>query len=209
MISWLLFGVLAVPDIAADWDWRIGLYAVLSLTVIRILPVVSHCWARMDWSTVFFIGWFGPRGLASIVFALIALEELQGLPGPIDEIVEPESGVGSTSLRLSAVTRPIATKKMGVEMAAARAAIIPTQKSPQTPAKTLPCPRLISPHSIGRGLLALTGRVMESTMIRSDRLSSTAGVEPIRTSRVILRRIDCEKSGADSYAGTITVGHWA
>jgi NhaP-type Na+/H+ or K+/H+ antiporter len=39
MISWLLFGALAVPDIAADWDWHIGLYAVLSLTVIRILPV--------------------------------------------------------------------------------------------------------------------------------------------------------------------------
>ena len=80
MISWLLFGALGVPDIAADWDWRIGLYAVLSLTVIRILPVViSLLGARMDWSTVFFIGWFGPRGLASIVFALIALEELQGL----------------------------------------------------------------------------------------------------------------------------------
>ena len=88
MISWLLFGALAVPDIAADWNWAIGLYAVLSLTVIRILPVaISLLGARMDWSTVIFIGWFGPRGLASIVFALIALEDLQGMPGPIDEIV--------------------------------------------------------------------------------------------------------------------------
>jgi sodium/hydrogen antiporter len=88
MIPWLLFGALAVPDIAADWSWVIVLYAVLSLTVIRMLPVaISLLGARMDWSTVFFIGWFGPRGLASIVFALIALEGLEGVPGPLDEIV--------------------------------------------------------------------------------------------------------------------------
>ena len=72
MISWLLFGALAVPAMAEDWSWSILLYAVLSLTVIRMVPVaISLLGARMDWSTVFFIGWFGPRGLASIVFALI------------------------------------------------------------------------------------------------------------------------------------------
>ena len=88
MISWLLFGALAVPDIVADWNWGIVLYALLSLTVIRMLPVaISLLGARMDWATVFFIGWFGPRGLASIVFALIALEDLHGVPGPIDDVV--------------------------------------------------------------------------------------------------------------------------
>lgn len=96
MVSWLLFGALAVPDIAADWSWRIGLYAVLSLTVIRILPVVvSLLGARMDWPTVFFIGWFGPRGLASIVFALIALEDLQGL-----RVDPPLPGQGPTEEHL-------------------------------------------------------------------------------------------------------------
>ena len=70
MISWLLFGALAVPNVAEDWSWRILLYAVLSLTVIRMLPVaISLLGARMDWRTVAFIGWFGLRGLASIVFA--------------------------------------------------------------------------------------------------------------------------------------------
>jgi len=88
MISWLLFGALAVPDIAADWNWWVVLYALMSLTVIRMLPVaISLLGARMDWATVFFIGWFGPRGLASIVFALIALEDLQRVPGPLDEVV--------------------------------------------------------------------------------------------------------------------------
>jgi len=53
-----------------------------------MLPVaISLLGARIDWRTVAFIGWFGPRGLASIVFALLTLEELHGLPGPIDEMV--------------------------------------------------------------------------------------------------------------------------
>jgi hypothetical protein len=119
MISWLLFGALAVPDIAADWDWRIGLYAVLSLTVIHILPVaISLLGARMGWSTVFFIGWFGPRGLASIVFALIALEDLRGLPGPIDEIVATISLTVLLSVFLHGLTaQPLAGRYAATQRA--------------------------------------------------------------------------------------------
>ena len=52
------------------------LYAVLSLTVIRMLPVaVALAGARLG-RAVLFIGWFGPRGLASVVFGLLALEDL-------------------------------------------------------------------------------------------------------------------------------------
>jgi sodium/hydrogen antiporter len=88
MICWLLFGAIGVPTIAESWNWRILLYALLSLTLIRMLPVaLSLLGARLDWATVLFIGWFGPRGLASIVFALLALEDLHGVPGPIDEVV--------------------------------------------------------------------------------------------------------------------------
>jgi sodium/hydrogen antiporter len=88
MICWLLFGAIAVPTIAESWSWRILLYALLSLTVIRMLPVaLALLGARLDWTTVLFIGWFGPRGLASIVFALLALEDLDGVSGPIDEVV--------------------------------------------------------------------------------------------------------------------------
>lgn len=51
------------------------LYA-LSLTVVRMLPVAAALvGARLDLRTVAFVGWFGPRGLASLVFALLALEE--------------------------------------------------------------------------------------------------------------------------------------
>jgi NhaP-type Na+/H+ or K+/H+ antiporter len=50
---------------------------VLSLTVARMVPVaLSLLGSRLDRRTVLFVGWFGPRGLASLVFALLALEEV-------------------------------------------------------------------------------------------------------------------------------------
>jgi len=52
-------------------------YAVLSLTVVRMVPVaISLVGTHLDRATVGIIGWFGPRGLASIVFALIAYDTL-------------------------------------------------------------------------------------------------------------------------------------
>ena len=55
------------------------LYAVLSLTVIRMLPVaLALVGARLRRDTIAFMGWFGPRGLASVVFTLLAFEDLHG-----------------------------------------------------------------------------------------------------------------------------------
>ncbi|GIM88688.1 cation:proton antiporter [Paractinoplanes toevensis] len=77
LLTWLLFGALAVPIVFAQADWRVVGYAVLSLTVVRMLPVaLVLIGAKLSPPTVAFIGWFGPRGLASIIFALIGLEEL-------------------------------------------------------------------------------------------------------------------------------------
>ena len=77
MISWLIFGALAVPVIGDSWTWSILGYAVLSLTVVRMLPVaLALVGAGFDRASVAFIGWFGPRGLASVIFALLALEDL-------------------------------------------------------------------------------------------------------------------------------------
>jgi NhaP-type Na+/H+ or K+/H+ antiporter len=54
----------------------IAVYAVLSLTLIRMLPVaVSMIGSGARWQTIGFLGWFGPRGLASIVFAVIVVQE--------------------------------------------------------------------------------------------------------------------------------------
>lgn len=63
-------------------NWQIILYAILSLTVIRMLPVgISLLGTKVSWDSVLFMGWFGPRGLASIVLALIALDKLGSFPG--------------------------------------------------------------------------------------------------------------------------------
>ena len=76
-LVWVVFGAVAVPIMLDRLDGRTVLYAVLSLTVVRMLPVaVAAVGSRMDRATVLFVGWFGPRGLASLVFALLALEVL-------------------------------------------------------------------------------------------------------------------------------------
>jgi NhaP-type Na+/H+ or K+/H+ antiporter len=77
LLVWLLFGVIAVVPALESLTWQTAVYAVLSLTVIRMLPVaISLLGSGLGRSTVVFIGWFGPRGLASIVFGLLALEDL-------------------------------------------------------------------------------------------------------------------------------------
>ncbi len=71
-VTFLVFGAVLLGPAFEHMSWQIALYAVLSLTVVRMLPVAISLWgthARVP--TVAFIGWFGPRGLASIVFAVI------------------------------------------------------------------------------------------------------------------------------------------
>jgi NhaP-type Na+/H+ or K+/H+ antiporter len=76
-----LLGIAVLP-LLLNVTWQIILYSVLSLTIIRMLPVaVSLIGTKLDIDTILFIGWFGPRGLASIVLALLALEELKVFPG--------------------------------------------------------------------------------------------------------------------------------
>jgi sodium/hydrogen antiporter len=62
--------------------WQIILYVILSLTVIRMLPVaISLIGTKINLDTILFMGWFGPRGLASVVLTLFALELLNPFPG--------------------------------------------------------------------------------------------------------------------------------
>ena len=74
MLTWFAFGTMLLTQPLAVVDWRIVAYAFASLTVIRMLPVflcVVGLGLRTD--TKLFLGWFGPRGLASIVFAVMVL----------------------------------------------------------------------------------------------------------------------------------------
>ncbi len=76
-----IFGVLVVRMIQ-PLSWEVVLYVVLSLTVIRMLPVaLSLMGTHLGGVSVLFVGWFGPRGLASIVLGLIVVEEAPLLAG--------------------------------------------------------------------------------------------------------------------------------
>jgi NhaP-type Na+/H+ or K+/H+ antiporter len=77
LMLWFIFGAGFVIPAFQQLDGRTALYAVLSLTVVRMVPVaIALFGSGQDRATAAFVGWFGPRGLASVVFALLAVEEL-------------------------------------------------------------------------------------------------------------------------------------
>ena len=80
LITWVIFGAAVVGQSVSSFSWEVMLYALLSLTIARMLPVFLVL-AGMNLRTdeKLFMGWFGPRGLASIVFAVIVLKA--NLPG--------------------------------------------------------------------------------------------------------------------------------
>lgn len=80
LLTWVIFGSAVVGQVLNNFSWMVLAYAVLSLTVIRMLPVfLCLAGSAVDTEGKLFIGWFGPRGLASIVFAVIVIES--DLPG--------------------------------------------------------------------------------------------------------------------------------
>ena len=75
-VVWLMFGAMLVPALDG-FDWQAAVFAVLALTLVRGAAVaVSLIGVGFDRATVRFLAWFGPRGLASVVFCLIAYDEL-------------------------------------------------------------------------------------------------------------------------------------
>jgi NhaP-type Na+/H+ or K+/H+ antiporter len=89
LLVWLSFGVVAVVPALTGLTWQTVVYAMLSLTLIRMAPVaVALAGARLGGTAVALVGWFGPRGLASVVFALLALEDLgQHVAGPAVSVI--------------------------------------------------------------------------------------------------------------------------
>lgn len=79
LFVWTVFGVVfVVPYVLSGLDWRPIVYAALSLTAIRMLPValaLRGVGLRPDTQAI--MGWFGPRGLASVVFGLMAIDALE------------------------------------------------------------------------------------------------------------------------------------
>jgi sodium/hydrogen antiporter len=74
-LTFIAFGAAFMKPLIERATWQVALYALLSLTVVRMAPVaIAMLGTRSSGATVAYLGWFGPRGLASIVFAVIVFE---------------------------------------------------------------------------------------------------------------------------------------
>ena len=78
LLVFLVFGAVMLP---AEWShvhWQAIVYGLLSLTLVRMVPVaLSLLGTGLRWPTLLFLGWFGPRGIASILFGLLVIADSQ------------------------------------------------------------------------------------------------------------------------------------
>lgn len=124
---WFLFGAALVPVAFEHFSMWTLVYAVLSLTVVRMLPVtLAMLGTRQDWATVLFIGWFGPRGLASVVFVLLAVEQL----GP-SEVVGQAVSVVTFTVLLSVIVHGVSAGPLGSRYARGHGNAAPGGRSPR------------------------------------------------------------------------------
>jgi NhaP-type Na+/H+ or K+/H+ antiporter len=124
LLAWLAFGAIALPIMFDTADLITVLYAVLSLTLVRMVPVaLATLGSDLDRETVLFVGWFGPRGLASLVFALLTLEELGA---DADEAV----AVIGLTVFLSVLAHGFSAAPLAARYGAAAAARGPEQGAP-------------------------------------------------------------------------------
>lgn len=76
MATFTMFGAVVMGPRLGDIGWQVVLYAVLSLILVRPLAVaLAMAGSGVSTETVLFLGWFGPRGLASVLFALLVVEQ--------------------------------------------------------------------------------------------------------------------------------------
>ena len=79
LVVWFIFGAVINQVVASGVAWRVVGYALLAVTVVRVVPVmVALRGSTISRRDALFIGWLGPRGLATIVFGLLAVIELTG-----------------------------------------------------------------------------------------------------------------------------------
>ncbi len=75
LLTFLFFGAVVAGDVLSDLTWQTAAYAALSLLLVRPLAtVIALMGSNLSWRSVAFLGWAGPRGLASIVYAVIIAE---------------------------------------------------------------------------------------------------------------------------------------
>ena len=109
-VTFIVFGAVLLGPVLGDVTWSVALYAVLSLTVVRLIPVaIALIGTGARRPTVAFLGWFGPRGLASIVFAVLVLEE-GGLPHDDVILMTTYVAIGLSVLAHGLTAAPLANR---------------------------------------------------------------------------------------------------
>ncbi len=145
-LTFVLFGAILLGPALGELSWQLVLYAALSLTVLRIVPVaIGMLGSRARPPTVGFLGWFGPRGLASIVFALIVIEESQ-LPHEHLIVLAIYLTVGLSVFAHGLTAAPLANRYANWFERHPEGAVPPMEGSPVEVTRT----RALLPHIGGR-----------------------------------------------------------
>jgi NhaP-type Na+/H+ or K+/H+ antiporter len=112
LVLWFVFGAGFILPAFEHVTGRTLLYAIASLTVVRMASVaIALVGSGQDWATTVFVGWFGPRGLASVVFALLTVEELGGGDHRVEAAVQVIAITIVFSVVAHGITaRPLATR---------------------------------------------------------------------------------------------------
>ena len=115
LVTWFVFGVGALGLTWQYLDWRVLAYSLLSLTALRIVPVfIAALGLNLRWDTTLFMGWFGPRGLASIVFVVLVHDKALSGSGLLITIV---TSTILLSVLLHGITANPLSKKYGARIA--------------------------------------------------------------------------------------------
>jgi sodium/hydrogen antiporter len=110
LLVWAIFGtVLVTAALSLTTDWRPIVYAVLSLTAIRMIAVaIAMRGSGLRRDTIGLMGWFGPRGLASVVFTLLAWMSFNEADQPADTLI----AVATWTILLSVVAHGLSAKPL-------------------------------------------------------------------------------------------------
>jgi sodium/hydrogen antiporter len=125
IVVWTVFGITVGGSlIAGGLNVPAIAYAILSLTVVRMVPVaLGLVGSKFQPTTVAFIGWFGPRGLASIVFMIIAFEDLHSARHDPDIVVAAIGWTVLLSVVLHGITAVPLARRYGARIASIRGGI--------------------------------------------------------------------------------------
>src|SRR3954470_7934605 len=130
--TFILFGAILLGPALTHVTWQVAAYAVLSLTLARMAPVaIAMLGSGARRATVAFVGWFGPRGLASIVFAVIIVEE-SNLPHTNTILVTTYAAVGLSVLAHGLTAAPLADRYARWYESHPHAARPPMESAPAT-----------------------------------------------------------------------------